>query len=58
MNTMKAHIIAWREIEGLSWKQIEKEIQKELRMFKLSMDKMKEVFSDRWGKGVWVEDNK
>ena len=56
MNSQKAEIIAWREIEGLSWKEIEKEIQKRFTMFKLNMDTIKKMFADRWGKGVWVED--
>lgn len=55
-DVIKAEIIAWREIEGLTWKEIEKEIQKDLSMFKLSMDLMKEMFADRWGDGVWIED--
>ena len=57
MDALKAEIIAWREVEKLSWKQIEKEIQKRrLSSFELSMDAMKEAFADRWGKGVWIED--
>ncbi len=53
MDATKAEIIAWREIEGLSWKEIEEKIQEELPFFKLSMNRMKEMFADRWGKGVW-----
>jgi len=56
MDSIKAEIIAWREIEKLSWKQIEKEIQKQLANFELSMDNIKKMFADRWGKGVWIED--
>lgn len=46
---MRAHFVTWRQIEKLSWKEIEQKVREMtgLRMFELDVKKAKELIGEK-----------